>query len=117
MSDEPDGAGLPLNANAGAYTALQSRDGIPLSYVAEKLKCAIEDLHRHGRRCYEARIELRRCMYYLLVAHLALHNMLAKANDLSLVDRLLDGSSENLNRWLRLVEREGDVQGIADLES
>ncbi|CAD6563386.1 hypothetical protein LMG24235_08630 [Paraburkholderia sabiae] len=57
------------------------------------------------------------CMYYLLVAHLGLHNMLAKANDLGLVDRLLDGSSDNLTRWLRLIEREGDVQGIADLES
>lgn len=29
-----------------------------MSYVAEKLKCAIEDLHRHGRRCYDVRNEL-----------------------------------------------------------
>ncbi|WP_175924512.1 hypothetical protein [Burkholderia latens] len=53
--------------------------------------------------------------YHLLVAYLGLHNMLGKANDRTLVDRLLDGSSEKLDTWLRLVEREGDVQGLAEL--
>lgn len=41
--------------------------------------------------------------------------MLGKANDRTLVDRLLDGNSEKLDTWLRLVEREGDVQGLAEL--
>ncbi|MEO8922558.1 MAG: hypothetical protein ABI330_06980 [Caldimonas sp.] len=55
-------------------------------------------------------------MYYLLVAHLGLHNMLGKANDRSLAQRLLTGSGEDLRAWLRLVAREGDVQGLAELE-
>jgi hypothetical protein len=55
-------------------------------------------------------------MYHLLVAYLGLHNMLGKANDPTLTNRLLDGSSENLGRWLRLVDREGDVHGLAGLD-
>ncbi|CAE6874101.1 hypothetical protein R69746_08650 [Paraburkholderia aspalathi] len=54
-------------------------------------------------------------MYYLLVAHLGLHNMLGKANDHTLADRLLNGSSQHLETWLRLVDREGDVRGLAEL--
>jgi hypothetical protein len=42
--------------------------------------------------------------------------MLGKANDHTLTDRLLDGSSENLGTWLRLVDREGDVYGLASLD-
>lgn len=45
-----------------------------------------------------------------------LHTMLGKANDRSLAQRLLSGSSEDLQAWLRLVAREGDVQGLAELE-
>lgn len=52
-------------------------------------------------------------MYYLLVAHLGLHNLLGKANDRSLTKRLLHGGAEELQTWLRLVEREGDVEGLA----
>jgi hypothetical protein len=55
-------------------------------------------------------------MYYLLVAYLGLHNMLAKANDRSLVGRLLEGSDAELKAWLALVDREGDVAGLADLD-
>jgi hypothetical protein len=65
-----------------------------------------------------ARAEAMICgaMYHLLVAYLGLYNMLGKANDLTLTDRLLDGSSQNLETWLRLVDREGDVHGLAGLD-
>lgn len=56
-------------------------------------------------------------MHYLLVAHVGLHNILGKANDRALVDRLLDGNSQNLQVWFRLVEREGDVHLLAELDS
>lgn len=112
-SNEPD---LPLNANGPAYTLRQDRDGVPLSYVGEKLGRAIEELHRDAQRCRGEREELRSAMYYLLVAHLGLHNMLGKANDHTLADRLLNGSSQNLQTWLHLVEREGDVRGLAQLD-
>jgi hypothetical protein len=111
MSQIPDDADLPLNANGPAYTSRQDRDGIPLSYVGEKLGLAIADLHRHARCCQGDRDDLR-CTIYL-----GLHNMLGKANDRTLVDRLLDGSSEKLDTWLRLVEQEGDVHGLAELGS
>ncbi|WP_277043353.1 hypothetical protein [Caballeronia mineralivorans] len=65
--------------------------------------------------CQGERDELRGAMYYLLVAHLGLHNMLGKANDHTLADRLLNGSSQHLETWLRLVDREGDVRGLAEL--
>ncbi|WP_256258705.1 hypothetical protein [Burkholderia ubonensis] len=82
-----------MNANGPASTSQQDRHGVPLSYVGEKLCRAIEDLHRHAQRCQGGRDDLRGAMYHLLVAYLGLHNMLGKANDLSLTDRLLDGSS------------------------
>ena len=117
MPQQPDDACLPLNANGQAYTARQYRDGVPLPYVGEKLRCAIEDLHRHAQRCQGDRNELGMTMHYLLVAYLGLHNMLGKANDPALVYRLLDGRREELQKWLRLVEREGDVYGVAELGS
>ncbi|KVZ30835.1 hypothetical protein [Burkholderia ubonensis] len=114
----PQGADdLPLNANGPAYTSQQDRHGVPLSYVGEKLSRAIEDLHRHAQRCQGGRDDLRGAMYRLLVAYLGLHNMLGKANDRTLTDRLLDGSSQNLETWLRLVDREGDVRGLAGLDN
>lgn len=61
------------------------------------------------------RQDLFASMHYLLVAYLGLHNMLSKANDRSLVGRLLEASDAELKAWLALVEREGDVAGLADL--
>ena len=52
-------------------------------------------------------------MYHQLIAYLGLHNMLGAAGDRSLTPRLFAGSSAELDAWLRLVEREGDVLGIA----
>lgn len=117
MPQTPDDADLPLNANGPAYTSRQDRDGIPLSYVGEELGLAISDLHRHARNCQGERDDLRCTMHHLLVAYLGLHNMLGKAHDRTLIDRLLDGSSENLDTWLCLIEREGDVHGLAELHN
>ena len=44
-------------------------------------------------------------MHYLLVAHLGLHSMVGKANDRSLATRLLNGNGNDLQTWLRLIER------------
>ncbi len=111
-ADEPD---FPLDANGPAYTLRQDRDGIPLSYVGEKLGRAIRELHRNAQRCQGERDELRGTMYYLLVTFPGLHNMLGKANDHTLPDRLLNDNRQHLETWLRLVEREGDVRGLAEL--
>jgi len=50
------------------------------------------------------------------VAHLGLHNMLVKANDRSLPTRLLAASTEELDAWLAVIEREGDVAGLAGID-
>lgn len=56
-------------------------------------------------------------MYFLMVAHLGLHNMLAKAGDSSFPTRLLQTSPEELDRWLELIERDDDVAGLAGLDA
>lgn len=90
---------------------------MPLSYVGEKLGRAIEELHRCAVRRPDRRDELLAPMYFLLVAHLGLHNMLAGADDRTFPARLLAASDDELQAWLRLIDREGDVAGLAGLES
>ena len=116
MPDQPDDPGLPLDANGPAYTSHEVRHGVPLSYVAEKLRLAIEDLHRYGRQHPAAHEGLMEAMYHQLIAYLGLHNMLSAAGDRSLTPRLFAGSGAELDAWLRLVEHEGDVLGIAALD-
>ena len=89
---------------------------MPLIYVAEKLDSAIDALHIYAQRHPNERDGLFVPMHYLLVAHLGLHNMLGKANDRSLATRLLNGNGDDLQAWLRLIAREGDVEGLAGLE-
>jgi hypothetical protein len=115
MPDKPDDLGLPLNANGPAYTTSEARHGVPLDYVAEKLGSAIADLHRYGRQHPTAREDLMPAMYHLLVAYLGLHNMLAAANDHTLAPRLFANSTDELDAWLRLVSRQGDVLGLGDV--
>ncbi len=114
--NNPENQSLPLNANGPAYTVRQVRHGVPLSHVAEKLDSAIQALHSYGQGHSNERDGLLPAMYYLLVAHLGLHNMLGKANDRSLAARLLNGSDKELDAWLQLVAREGDVHGLAELD-
>ena len=108
---------FPLDANGPAYTTAQQRHGVPLVYVGEKLGHAIEELHHFARHHPQQRQALVALMHYLLVAYLGLHNMLAKANDRSLALRLLEGSEADLRSWLALIEREGDVAGLAGLDA
>ena len=42
--------------------------------------------------------------------------MLAKANDRSLPARLLNASDDELRAWLAVIQREGDVAGLAGLD-
>lgn len=107
---------IPLDANGPAYTSSQQRHGVPLDYVGEKLDSAIVELHRFALDHPQQRNELIAPMHYMLVAHLALHNMLAKANDRTLVARLVNGTSDELRAWLALIAREGDVAGLAELD-
>jgi hypothetical protein len=111
MDDE-----IPLDANGPAYTSREDSEGVPLAYVAEKLGRAIEERYRYARSHPDGHADLLAPLHFLIVAHLGLHNMLAKANDRSLPARLLNGSVDELRAWLALIEREGDVAGLAGLD-
>lgn len=104
--------------NGPAYQKRQTRTGPPLEYVAEKLSIALTELYRathagqgEGDPADERR-ELRSAFMHVLVAYLALGNMLALAEDPgALADRLLGSTREELDDWLWRVEREGSVTG------
>lgn len=106
---------FPLSANGPAYTKTEGRHGVPLEYVGDKLGTAIEEINRVARRHPPLRRELAAPMHYAVVAFLGLHNMLGKANDRTLVDRLLDATPDELDAWIALVLRDGDVAGLAGL--
>lgn len=110
-----DDINLPLHSNGAAYTKSEERYGVPLDYVGEKLGHAMEELNRVSRLNPNLRPELTSTMHYLAVAHLGLHNMLAKANDRSLVDRLLGMTSDELERWIEMTTQHGDVEGTAGI--
>lgn len=116
MNDDAaaDRAPFPVNANGPAYTTYETRHGVPLDYVAEKLGSAIEDLHAYVSQQREAATELRGVFYSLVRAYLGLSNMLAGAS-LDLADRLLAGSRGEMKRWLDMIESQGDVRGLATL--
>jgi hypothetical protein len=114
MPPAPDEHDFPLSANGSAYTSEQQPHGVPLSYVGEKLGTAIKELHRYALHHPHDRGALQASMYYLLVAHLGLHNMLGKANH-SLTKRLSGSSADDLQVWRRRIERKGDVNGLAGL--
>ena len=88
---------------------------MPLEYVGEKLASAIEQIHSLACRNPERVMELVPAMYYALVSYLALHNMLAKANDRGLPERLLSSDSEELTAWLSFVRDQGGVLGAEAL--
>lgn len=46
-----------------------------------------------------------------LTAYLALHNMLALANEKDVVDRLLGYTSDDFKEWLDRIDREGSIHG------
>ncbi len=109
--DDPEFAQVPLSANGSAYTRREDRHGVPLEYVGEKMASAIEQLHALADRHPERAADLVPAMYYALVSFLALHNMLAKANDRGLAQRLLSSSQEELTAWLSFVREQGGVLG------
>jgi hypothetical protein len=103
---------IPLSANGPAYEKGEERHGIPLDYVADKLGNAILELHSFALSNPDLAGGLHGAMYYQLVAFLALNNMLGAANDRSLTARLFGSTRVEVERWINLVHRQGDVSGI-----
>ncbi len=98
MSSDDIDDGLPRPPNDGAYETDELRSGSPLSYAAEKFRHCLEGLHgaickteaategdkgRHDRTGFQAK-----CAFHsATVGYLALHNMLALANEPDLTER------------------------------
>lgn len=119
MSDQLDDVfGEP---NGPAYEHTESRRGVPLDYVAEKLRNAVSTLHHAIRGLSdpnEAQIdasqklplhELRSAFHYALTSYLALKNMLGGLQNLDLPDHLLTLNRHEFRDWLDRVDRGGTV--------
>lgn len=103
-----------MSSNGAAYTTQEVRQGVPLSYVSEKLVHAIEDTHAVGQAFPEARKRLAHVMYSQSKAFLALHNLLGAANAPGLPERLLEMDRRELDKWIAAVITHGDLLGIAE---
>ena len=113
QGDDADWLDIVGDSNAGAYQRVEERTGPPLSYVSEKLRGALEQIHHSYGRLGDddAARSAQAAFRYALVAYLALNNMLALAGDHGLPLRLLGVSSAELDRWLDAVDAEGSVTG------
>lgn len=115
---------LIKDPNGGAYERAEHRVGPPLSYVAQKARGSLEQLHalhatierlaRSGAPASAASVRelqgrLTGAMYYGVVSYLALNNMLALAQDPNVAERLLARSSEDFSDWLDGIDRGGSV--------
>ena len=121
--------------NGPAYEKKEVRVGPPLEYVAEKMRHTVEQAYNTVRIVLGAEVsadlashiprfdlrELERnnqgfrtakaTMRYAVHAYVALQNMLGAMNDDSLIERLIMGTSADLEAWLDRVEQEGSVLG------
>lgn len=130
MIDPPD---FFTDPNGPAFQSEEVRTGPPLDYVGEKIANSLKSLHyeignieryvpkdlRVSRWAEGAppRVvdmltpQVRFAFRYGLVAFLALHNLLAVANDQHLADRLLAMSDDDFEAWLNRIREEGSVTG------
>ena len=106
---------LNLSSNGPAFTACETRQGVPLGYVSEKLSHAIIDTHAAGVAHPEARKRLAHVMYSQTKAFLALHNVLAVADAPGLPEQLLEMERHELHRWIAAVVTHGDLLGTGEV--
>ena len=126
---------FPETPNGSAYTRTESRNGVPLDYVGEKLRHAVESAHENLRNIKRFVPEnlpaapefqyyvpngikndlllssANNAFSYSLQAYLALHNMLGKMEIGSIEAELEKKNFQELRRWLNAIEKEGSVLG------
>jgi hypothetical protein len=90
---------LNLSSNGPAFTACETRQGVPLGYVSEKLAHAI----------------MAHVMYSQTKAFLALHNVLAVADAPGLPEQLLGMERHELHSWIAAVVTHGDLLGAGEV--
>ena len=104
---------IPLDANGPAYKQREVREGLPLDYVAEKLRASLEALHGvHARADAELAREAFAAFHYAVVSYLALKNMLAASHAPGFAGRLARMPRAEFERWLDVVDRGGSVTGV-----
>ena len=114
--DDFDWEDLLGDSNGPAYRTTEVRSGPPLTYVGEKLRHSLEQLHDLLRLTEQTDAtslasSAQAAFHYGLVAYLALENMLNLANDTNLIRRLPTMSRGEFLRWLDAIEAEGSATG------
>ena len=134
--NEPDSNEQPnpeiIKVNIPAFTRTETRDGIPLNYVAEKLAHALFAAHVINQAIDEEAIiethnpenprwrqkvtfkeELKQHAWEIfrqaMKSFLALHNMLSIADQEGIQEKLLAMDSKEFQAWLDYIYREGSV--------
>ena len=112
-------------SNDSAYEMTEERTGVPLDYVAEKLRKSVEASHQVlntiGRINQNAPTDAEQvkslqmhallAFQYGLTSYLALMNMLALANESNVFERLAHYSREEFRDWLSRIQQQGSVTG------
>ena len=112
------GTGTDSGISGGPYQATETRRGVPLSYVAEKLGHCVRNLHalvvdqqdrkEEGASANHGLMAFR----YALTSYLALINSEALGGDLvALREKLLTKTPDEFEKWLTRIERAGSVRG------
>ncbi len=123
------------SSNGPAFQKKEERYGPPLDYIGEKLRSAVlashdnlyniknyvpANLKREPEFTEQAPENIKNdllfssassALYYTLIAYLALHNMLGAATTKTFYESVANKNSEELKKWLDLIEREGSVNG------
>lgn len=109
------------NTNGPAYTKTQERNGSPLEYVAEKLRCAIEDTHYllHESVYSETRLSINEAssrpafssFHYQITAFIALYNMLTMLEDPNRIKEFATYTRDELKTLLDFIESNGSLSG------
>lgn len=113
--------------NDGAYETEEVRTGPPLDYVAEKFRRCLEGLHGaireiqsgsqpdattgDGGQAESVPYQARYAFHSAIVGYLALHNLLALANQDDLDERLLTHSRDEFSDWLDRIKQAGSLTG------
>ena len=121
MSTDDVDDGLPGPPNDGAYETDELRTGPPLSYVAEKFRYCLEGLHGAIGKIETAGkaeadldeligFQAKYAFHSAVVGYLALHNMLALANEHDISERLLRYSKDDFTEGPARLRRAGWVR-------